>query len=101
MEAPLDALGESAGFGCEEVTPAALAAVVEERALLSAALDDLNPRDREVILLRDVEGLSGAEVAAVLGVNLAAQKSRLHRARLRLAAAVRRRVPVDPGGEEA
>jgi RNA polymerase sigma-70 factor (ECF subfamily) len=39
---------------------------------------------REVLLLRDVEGLSGAEAAAALGVGLAAMKSRLHRARLEL-----------------
>ena len=39
---------------------------------------------REVLLLRDVEGLSGDETAAALGIGLAAMKSRLHRARLEL-----------------
>jgi RNA polymerase sigma-70 factor (ECF subfamily) len=37
---------------------------------------------REVLLLRDVEGLTAPEVAEVLGVNIQAVKSRLHRARL-------------------
>jgi RNA polymerase sigma-70 factor (ECF subfamily) len=41
-----------------------------------------------VLLLRDVEGLSGAETAAALSVDLAAMKSRLHRARLELKARV-------------
>jgi RNA polymerase sigma-70 factor (ECF subfamily) len=34
--------------------------------------------------LRDVEGLTGEEAAAALGIGLAAMKSRLHRARLEL-----------------
>jgi RNA polymerase sigma-70 factor (ECF subfamily) len=43
---------------------------------------------REVLLLRDVEGLSAAEVAEVLGVSVQAVKSRLHRARLSVRARV-------------
>jgi RNA polymerase sigma-70 factor, ECF subfamily len=40
------------------------------------------PQDqREVLVLRDVEGLSGEEVCARLGISSAAMKSRLHRAR--------------------
>jgi RNA polymerase sigma-70 factor (ECF subfamily) len=39
---------------------------------------------REVLILRDLEGLSGAETAAALGLELVAMKTRLHRARLRL-----------------
>ncbi len=39
---------------------------------------------REVLLLRDVEGLSSAEVARVTGLSVAAVKTRLHRARARL-----------------
>ena len=37
---------------------------------------------REVLLLRDVEGLSAAEVAEAIGVSVEAVKSRLHRARV-------------------
>ncbi len=43
---------------------------------------------REVLVLRDVEGLTAREVAEVLGTTVEAVKSRLHRARL----AVRARV---------
>src|SRR5262249_32488738 len=42
----------------------------------------LAPMYREVLLLRDVEGLSAPEVAEVLGVSTDAVKSRLHRARI-------------------
>ena len=40
------------------------------------------PEDyREVILLRDIEGLSANDAADALGVSVDALKSRLHRAR--------------------
>lgn len=49
---------------------------------LDAAIGDLDPDKREVLVLRDVEGLPAAEVAEVLGLSVEAVKSRLHRARL-------------------
>jgi RNA polymerase sigma-70 factor (ECF subfamily) len=54
------------------------------RAALERALAELPEEAREVLVLRDVEGLSGEEAAAALGLGLAAMKSRLHRARLEL-----------------
>jgi RNA polymerase sigma-70 factor (ECF subfamily) len=54
------------------------------RAALEQALAGMDEEAREVLLLRDVEGLSGEEAAAALGIGLAAMKSRLHRARLAL-----------------
>ncbi len=51
---------------------------------LEQALAELADEAREVLLLRDVEGLPGEEAAAALGLGLAAMKSRLHRARLEL-----------------
>jgi RNA polymerase sigma-70 factor (ECF subfamily) len=57
-------------------------------AALERALARLPEESREVLLLRDVEGMPGAEAAAVLGIGLAAMKSRLHRARLELKAQV-------------
>ncbi len=53
-------------------------------AALEQALAALPEEFREVLLLRDVEGLSGEEAALVLGIGLAAMKSRLHRGRLEL-----------------
>lgn len=55
---------------------------------LERAIGELEPMYREVLLLRDVEGLTAPEVAEVLGLTPQAVKSRLHRARL----AVRARV---------
>ena len=42
----------------------------------------LEPSQREVLVLRDVEGLSAPEVAKILGMSVDAVKSRLHRARV-------------------
>jgi RNA polymerase sigma-70 factor (ECF subfamily) len=49
---------------------------------LTRAIDALDPSQREVLVLRDVEGLSAPEVARVLDISIDAVKSRLHRARL-------------------
>jgi RNA polymerase sigma-70 factor (ECF subfamily) len=49
---------------------------------LTRAIDRLEPGQREVLVLRDIEGLSAPEVAKVLGTSIDAVKSRLHRARV-------------------
>jgi RNA polymerase sigma-70 factor (ECF subfamily) len=54
----------------------------EVAAALESAIAALEPEYREVLLLRDVEGLSAAQVAEVTGISVAAVKSRLHRARV-------------------
>jgi RNA polymerase sigma-70 factor (ECF subfamily) len=50
-------------------------------AALDEAIAGLEPMYREVLVLRDVEGLSAPEVAEVMGLSVEAVKSRLHRAR--------------------
>ena len=52
--------------------------------VLQAAILALPRAAREVILLRDVEGLAADEAARVVGIEVRALKSRLHRARLQL-----------------
>jgi RNA polymerase sigma-70 factor (ECF subfamily) len=52
--------------------------------VLRAALASLPDHYREVLLLKDVEGLSAEEVAEVVQEKVPAVKSRLHRARLEL-----------------
>ncbi len=69
-------------------SPEDTVAAQERRALLRAAIRSLEPAQREVLVLRDVEGLSAAEAATVLGLSVAALKSRLHRARLAVRAAL-------------
>ncbi|MBK9030903.1 MAG: sigma-70 family RNA polymerase sigma factor [Myxococcales bacterium] len=65
---------------------------------LAAALEDaiaaLEPSHREVLVLRDVEGLAAAEVAEVLAISVDAVKSRLHRARAAVRAALAPLAPV-------
>jgi RNA polymerase sigma-70 factor (ECF subfamily) len=43
---------------------------------------------RAAVVLRDVEGLSNEEVAEALGISLAAAKSRIHRGRMQIRAAL-------------
>ena len=50
--------------------------------LIERAVLKLPKKYRLVIVLRDMEGVSGEEAAEVLDISLAAVKSRLHRARL-------------------
>jgi RNA polymerase sigma factor (sigma-70 family) len=54
-----------------------------EETLVHEALDRLGPRDREVLLLAEWEGLSPAEIAVVLGCRGITARGRLHRARRR------------------
>ncbi len=57
-------------------------------AALEQAIGSLAPMYREVLVLRDVEGLTAPEVAEVLGLTIEAVKSRLHRARVAVRQAV-------------
>ena len=54
----------------------------EIQALIRAALEQLKPADKTVIVLSDLEGLSDREIAAATGLTVSAVKTRLHRARL-------------------
>ena len=58
-----------------------------ERELVRNALLRIGPRDREVLLLAEWEGLSPAEIAALLGCLTVTARGRLHRARRRFRAA--------------
>jgi len=72
------------GIPSTEATPDANAHAREMGELLHAAILSLPEKHREVIVLRDVEGLTAEEAAEVLGVEQGALKSRLHRARMDL-----------------
>ncbi len=90
-------LAEAAGHGTPD--PERLVQRAEAQAALTRALGTLSAIDREIIALRDRAGLTGPEAAAALGLSLANTKIRLHRARLRLMAALREEVgdDVHPG----
>jgi RNA polymerase sigma-70 factor (ECF subfamily) len=54
------------------------------RELLVRELAALPFEHRAAVVLRDVEGLSNAEVAEALGISVGAAKSRIHRARMQI-----------------
>jgi RNA polymerase sigma-70 factor, ECF subfamily len=54
----------------------------ELRLALTAAIDELPAHYRPALVLRDVEGLSLAEIAETLGIPIGTVKTRIHRARL-------------------
>lgn len=60
----------------------------EIEAAVERAIAGLEPMYREVMILRDVEGLPASEVAQVVGISVDAVKSRLHRARVAVREAV-------------
>lgn len=64
--------------------PEARALTAEVRGLLTAGIGRLPPRQREVLVLRDVDGLSTQEVAEAIGVSVGNVRVLLHRARARL-----------------
>jgi len=83
---PEEAAGQPQATGD---TPEHEASDRELRGVLSDALSALSDDQREVLLMRDMEGLSAAEVADSLGIGVDAVKSRLHRARVALREAMR------------
>jgi RNA polymerase sigma-70 factor, ECF subfamily len=67
----------------------------EAIAAVSAAVARLSPEQRVALLLRQVEGLSYDQIAEVLGVSMAAVKSRIYHARVELARDLGHRGPED------
>ncbi len=59
-------------------------AQTELNEILNTVIGELEPIFRVVFLLRDVEGISTEETAEIVGISVAAVKSRLLRARLKL-----------------
>ncbi len=57
------------------------------------ALQELSPEFRAAVVLCDIEGLSYEEIAATLDVKLGTVRSRIHRARAQLRAALAHRAP--------
>jgi RNA polymerase sigma-70 factor (ECF subfamily) len=68
----------------------------EQAEIIEKAIQQLPEPYRDVYVLADVEHLSNAEIAERLGLSVAAVKSRLHRARLRMRAALASYFEQDP-----
>jgi RNA polymerase sigma-70 factor (ECF subfamily) len=78
-ELSLDALG--AALPAAGPAPDEIASQREVRRALAGVIEALDPDSREVLVLRDIEGLTAPEVAEIAGTSVDAVKSRLHRAR--------------------
>ncbi len=78
-------VAEMAERPAREGAPEAEVEAAELMTAVRAAVAGLTPEQRAPLLLREVEGLGYGEIAAVLGVSVAAVKSRLNRARAELA----------------
>ena len=65
----------------------------ESHRWIHIAMKQLDPSHRALLLLRETEGLSYAELVELTGMNLGTVKSRLHRARMELKAQLLRLSP--------
>ena len=72
--------------------PERKAAGREFGAMVEQAIDGLPDIYRSVLILREIEGMTTEETAAVLGVEIDVVKTRLHRARAALRSAIENRV---------
>ena len=84
----VDELTETAGpagtVNRWNVSPDEPVLAAEQAELIDKAIHQLPEPYRDVYVLADVEGLPNAEIGEMLGLNVPAVKSRLHRARLRM-----------------
>jgi len=71
-DAPEDTLPDQTALACD----------------VSAAIAALPPAYRQVLIMRDLQGMTAPAVAATLAISVAAVKSRLHRARCMVRAAL-------------
>ena len=58
--------------------------LLQRQELVAAALEELSPREREAIVLRDLEGLSTAEVARVLRSSEGTVRSQISTGRVKI-----------------
>lgn len=79
-------LVDQAGVRAAEGDPERNAERSELRARLEAAIDALAAREREVLVLKEFEGLRYREIADLLGIPIGTVMSRLYTARRNLAA---------------
>jgi RNA polymerase sigma-70 factor (ECF subfamily) len=71
------ALDESADLAVVPADPV-------NRVAIERALAELSPESRAVLVLKEIEGFSHAEIASMLGISVGASEVRLHRALRRL-----------------
>ena len=82
-------LGDSVDAVSQEPSPEAIVIAQEGQQLLLDALTKLPPIHRDILVLREMEGLSYAEISQITGVAIGTVMSRLSRARAELLRSVR------------
>jgi RNA polymerase sigma-70 factor (ECF subfamily) len=88
----------SAIMQVDENTPEDYAISKEHEKQIWDAINSLKDKDRAVIILRDVEGLSYEEISEILKCSLGRVKSRLHEARQKLKAILETNTDLWTGG---
>lgn len=78
-------LAEQVGHRAESGSPERSALRSEVRARVQAAIERLRDREREVLVLKEFEGLRYREIAELLGIPIGTVMSRLYTARRHLA----------------
>jgi RNA polymerase sigma-70 factor (ECF subfamily) len=68
----------------EAKSPFEIAARQQQRRLIAESLSELSEKERAALVLRDLEGLSTAEVAAILGSSETTVRSQISTARLKI-----------------
>lgn len=84
LEEGLDSALVGAGF-----TAGAPSATIDQRLDIAAVLRTLSEKHREVIVLREVQGMSYREIAMALNIRRGTVESRIHRARAELGRCLR------------
>jgi RNA polymerase sigma factor (sigma-70 family) len=87
---------ESLGAADESFDPEIRAVRQADQEMLRRAVEELPPEFREVTILRELEGLSYQQIAAIAGIPIGTVMSRLSRARRQLQQQLAR----CPGGED-
>jgi RNA polymerase sigma-70 factor (ECF subfamily) len=72
------------GVSDEGLDPEQTAVGIERKRLVLEALQELAPRERQAIILRDLEGCPTAEVAQIMGSTEATVRSQLSTGRLKI-----------------
>lgn len=87
--ASLDEGAIGRGLSTHRPGPPARAATSELRAIVRREIEMLSPKLRTILKLRELEGLTYEELAAILGISKGTVESRLFRAREKLAIRLR------------
>jgi len=88
LEAASDWLVDEATARAARENPESRAVAAQMRRRLMASIESLPEREREMLVLKEFEGLRYREIADLLGIPIGTVMSRLYAARLRLARAL-------------